>query len=221
MASVRAGRAADEAHAPIEAEIHYRRAIELWPHLPDAGGTHGHGPRLRCSSAPPRRRRWPAATTAPSSSPTSCLPSSTAIANRNDTLGRSNDGPGTCWYAGDVTTAKEATEAMRQEVPESVTLASVTRLCGIAYQLALELRYVEALALARDALRAAERVGGPAELAYALHVVGSLEGHLGRSDSSIAGLHSSLELAQGGARPAAHRRHVAQPARGVCLCRTP
>jgi DNA-binding CsgD family transcriptional regulator len=195
VASVRAGRAADEAQAPIEAEIHYRRAIELWPRLPDAAALTGmdRGSLLE--------RAAEAASLAGSHHGAAVLADqllaeldrdreperhARALERRTRYL----------WYAGDVTTAKEATEAMRQEAPESVTLASVTRLCGIAYQLALELRYVEALALARDALRAAERVGGPAELAYALHVVGSLEGHLGRSDSSIARLHSSLELSR-------------------------
>ena len=38
-----------------------------------------------------------------------------------------------------------------------MTLAVVTRLCGVAYQAALELRYLDALALARDALAAAHQ----------------------------------------------------------------
>ena len=200
VASVRAAQAAEEAHAPIEAEIHYRRAIELWPRVADAeavagidrftlveraaevaflAGSH-HGAvalidqllaELDGEREPERHAR--------------------ALERRARYL----------WYAGDVTTAKEATEAMRQESLESVTFASVTRLCGIAYQLALELRYVEALALARDALAAAERVGGPAEMAYALHVVGSLEGHLGSSDSAIARLQRSLEISRDEADP--------------------
>ena len=194
-ASVRAGRAADEANAPIEAEIHYRRAIELWPRLPDAGAL------TRMDRGSLLERAAEAASLAGSHRGAAALADqllaeldrereperhARALERRARYL----------WYAGDVTTAKQATAAMQQDVPESLTLASVTRLCGIAYQLALELRYVEALALARDALRAAERVGGPAELAYALHVVGSLEGHLGSSDSSIARLHRSLELSR-------------------------
>jgi DNA-binding CsgD family transcriptional regulator len=91
--------------------------------------------------------------------------------------------------------SKRATDALRDGVESGVTLAVVTRLCGVAYQAALELRYLEALALARDALAAAREVGGRAELSYALHVHGSLEGHLGRYDDGIARLHESLDLA--------------------------
>ena len=39
------------------------------------------------------------------------------------------------------------------------------------------------------------RSAGRAEVSYALHVLGSLEGHLGRYDDGIARLHESLELA--------------------------
>ena len=80
------------------------------------------------------------------------------------------------WHAGDRSTSPAATEVLRGGVDSGVTLAAVTRLCGVAYQSALELRYLEALALANDALAAAREIGGPAELGHALHVTGSLRG---------------------------------------------
>ena len=95
-----------------------------------------------------------------------------------------------------------------------MTLAVVTRLCGVAYQAALELRYLDALALARDALAAARQIGGRAEMSYALHVLGSLEGHLGRFEDGIGRLHESLDLAVQRRRRRAHRLDVAQPRRG-------
>ena len=68
------------------------------------------------------------------------------------------------WHAGDRSTSPAATEVLRGGVDSGVTLAAVTRLCGVAYQSALELRYLEALALANDVLAAAREIGGPAEL---------------------------------------------------------
>ena len=99
------------------------------------------------------------------------------------------------WHAGDLTTSKQATEALREGVESGVTLAVVTRLCGVAYQAALELRYLDALVLARDALAAARQTEGHAEMSYALHVLGSIEGHLGDFDNALGRLHESLDLA--------------------------
>lgn len=196
-ASARAGQAPERAHAPIEAEIHYRRAIELWTQVPDAAIVAGVD------------RHWLLERAAESASMAGSHRGAVALADQllaeldPDLHTRvSERRVRFLWYAGDVTMSKHATtEAIRQDVPTTMTVAAVTRLCGVAYQLALELRYVEALALARDALDAAERVGGPAELSHALHVVGSLEGHLGCYESCLARLHRSLELAREAADP--------------------
>jgi len=199
-ASARAGQASEQAHAPIEAEIHYRRAIELWPQVPDAAVVAGVD------------RHWLLERAAESASMAGSHRGAVALADQllaeldpdrdRDLHTRvSERRVRYLWYAGDVTMSKRATEAIRQDAPTTMTVAAVTRLCGVAYQLALELRYVEALALARDALDAAERVGGPAELSYALHVVGSLEGHLGCYDACLARLHRSLELSREAADP--------------------
>ena len=158
-ASVRAGQAAELAHAPIEAQLHYRRALELWPRVADAADGRRDRPARGCSSTPPRSPRWPGATTAPCSSPISCSPSSTRDREPERHARILDRRALYSWHAGDLTTSKRATAALREGVESGVTLAVVTRLCGVAYQAALELRYLDALALARDALAAARQDG--------------------------------------------------------------
>jgi DNA-binding CsgD family transcriptional regulator len=193
-ASVRAGQAAELAHAPIEAQVHYRRALDLWPRVEDAAAIAGVD------------RLWLLEHAAEVASLAGSHHGAVQLA---DQLIAELD-PGAeperharilgrrtlySWHAGDRTTSQQATEALRDGVESGVTLAVVTRLCAVAYHAALELRYLETLALASDALAAAREVGGRAELSYALHVLGSVEGHLGRYDDGIARLHESLELA--------------------------
>ena len=193
-ASVRAGQAAELAHTPIEAQVHYRRALDLWAQVDDAAaiarvdrlwlleqaaevaslaGSHHAAVQLAdqllleldAGSEAERHAR---------------------ILSRRALYSR---------YDGDPSMSPAATEVLRGGVDSGVTLAAVTRLCGVAYQSALELRYLEALALANYVLAAAREIGGPAELGHALHVIGSLQGHLGRYDDGIGQLHRSLELA--------------------------
>jgi DNA-binding CsgD family transcriptional regulator len=193
-ASVRAGQAAELAHAPIEAQLHYRRALDSWSRVDDAATVAGVD------------RLWLLEHAAEVASLAGGHHGAVQLA---DQLIAELDQEGEperharilgrralySWHAGDRTTSQQATAALRDGVESGVTLAVVTRLCAVAYQAALELRYLETLALANDALAAAREVGGRAEVSYALHVLGSVEGHLGRYDEGIARLHESLELA--------------------------
>ena len=193
-ASVRAGQAAELAHAPIEAQVHYRRALELWPRVEGAAAVAGVD------------RLWLLEHAAEVASLAGSHHGAVQLADQLIAELDPEDQPERharilgrralySWHAGDRTTSQRATEALRDGVESGVTLAVVTRLCGVAYQAALELRYLETLALASDAVAAAREVGGRAEVSYALHVLGSVEGHLGRYDDGIARLHESLELA--------------------------
>ena len=196
-ASVRAGQTAEIAHAPIEAQLHYRRALDLWPNVDNAEQIAGVD------------RRWLLEHAAEVASLAGSHHGAMQLA---DQLLAELD-PGVeperharildrralyAWHTGDLTTSKRAAAALREGVESGVTLAAVTRLCGVAYQAALELRYLDGLALARDALAAARQMGGRAEVSYALHVLGSLEGHLGRYDGGIDRLQESLALATEG-----------------------
>ena len=193
-ASVRAGQAAELAHAPIEAQVHYRRALDLWAQVDDAAAIAGVD------------RLWLLEQAAEVASLAGSHHAAVQLADQlllELDAGREAERHARIlsrralysWHAGDRSTSPAATEVLRGGVDSGVTLAAVTRLCGVAYQSALELRYLEALALANDALAAAREIGGPAELGHALHVTGSLQGHLGRYDDGIGQLHRSLELA--------------------------
>ncbi len=193
-ASVRAGQAAEIAHAPIEAQRHYGRALELWPRVTDADDVAGTD------------RLWLLEHAAEVASLAGSHHGALQLADQllaeldaerqPERHARILDRRALySWHAGDLTTSKQATEALREGVESGVTLAVVTRLCGVAYQAALELRYLDALVLARDALAAARQTGGRAEMSYALHVLGSLEGHLGDFDNGLSRLHESLDLA--------------------------
>ena len=196
-ASVQAGRAAELAHAPIEAQAHYSRALELWPRVDDAEAVAGtdrlwlleHAAEVASLAGSHHGALQLADQLVAELDPAREPERHARILDRRALYS---------WHAGDLTTSKQATEALREGVESGVTLAVVTRLCGVAYQAALELRYLDALALARDALAAARQAQGRAEVSYALHVLGSLEGHLGRYDDGIERLHESLELAMQG-----------------------
>jgi tetratricopeptide (TPR) repeat protein len=192
-ASVRAGRTAEVAHAPIEAQLHYRRALDLWSRVADAEAVAGidrlwlleHAAEVASLAGSHHVAVQLADLLIAELDPEREPARHARILDRRALYS---------WHAGDLTTSKRATAALRDGVESGVTLAVVTRLCGVAYQAALELRYLDALALARDALAAARQVGGRAEVSYALHVLGSLEGHLGH-DQGIDRLHESLDLA--------------------------
>jgi DNA-binding NarL/FixJ family response regulator len=193
-ASVQAGRAAELAHAPIEAQAHYSRALELWPRVADAEAVAGtdrlwlleHAAEVASLAGSHHVALQLADQLVADLDPAGQPERHARILDRRALYS---------WHAGDLTTSKQATEALQKGAESGVTLAVVTRLCGVAYQAALELRYLDALALARDALAAAQQTQGRAELSYALHVLGSLEGHLGRYDDGIERLHESLDLA--------------------------
>jgi DNA-binding CsgD family transcriptional regulator/tetratricopeptide (TPR) repeat protein len=193
-ASVQAGRAAEVAHAPIEAQAHYSRALELWPRVTDAEAVAGtdrlwlleHAAEVASLAGSHHGALQLADQLVAELDPAHEPERHARILDRRALYS---------WHAGDLATSKQATEALREGVESGVTLAVVTRLCGVAYQAALELRYLDALALARDALAAAHQAQGRAEVSYALHVLGSLEGHLGRYDDGIERLHESLDLA--------------------------
>ncbi len=193
-ASVRAGQTAELAHAPIEAQLHYGRALELWPRVADAAEVAGTD------------RPWLLEHAAEVASLAGSHHGALQLADQLLTELDPDREPERharildrralySWHAGDLTTSKQATEALREGVESGVTLAVVTRLCGVAYQAALELRYLDALVLARDALAAARQTAGRPELSYALHVLGSLEGHLGDYEHGLSRLHEALDLA--------------------------
>ena len=194
VASVRAGQAAELAHAPIEAAVHYRRALELWPRVADAAAVAGvdrlwlleHAAEVASLAGSHHGAMQLADQLIAELDPHREPERHARILDRRALYS---------WHAGDLTTSRRAAVAMAEGGESGVTLAVVTRLCGVAYQAALELRYLDALALARDALAAARQVGGRSEVSYALHVLGSLEGHLGRYDDGIGRLHESLALA--------------------------
>ncbi len=196
-ASVQAGRTAELAHAPIEAQAHYSRALELWARVGDAEAVAGtdrlwlleHAAEVASLAGSHHGALQLADQLVTELDPAREPERHARILDRRARYS---------WHAGDLTTSKQATEALREGVESGVTLAVVTRLCGVAYQAALELRYLDALALARDALAAAQQAQGRAEVSYALHVLGSLEGHLGRYDDGIDRLHESLDLAMQG-----------------------
>jgi DNA-binding CsgD family transcriptional regulator/tetratricopeptide (TPR) repeat protein len=195
-AAVTAGRAAEAAHAPVEADRHFSMALELWPRVPDAGaragadrawllehaadtaslaGDHGRAARLvdellaeldRDAGADPLRY--------------------TRAQDRRALY---------LWYQGDVATSRQLTEQLLASPDGSPSPATVTRLAGIAYQLALQLQYVDALGVAQRALDEARCLGKASELGVALHVLGSLEGHLGRHDDALERLRHALDLA--------------------------
>ena len=188
------GETAELAHAPIEAQLHYRRALDLWPNVDDAEQIAGVD------------RRWLLEHAAEVASLAGSHHGAMQLADQlldeldpevePERHARILDRRALySWHGGDLTTSKRAAAALREGVESGVTLAAVTRPCGVAYQAALELRYLDALALARDALAAARQMGGRAEVSYALHVLGSLEGHLGRYDEGIDRLQESLALA--------------------------
>lgn len=199
-ASVAAARAADAAGAPIEAHAHYRRAIELWPHVPDAAAVGA------IDRAELLERAAEAASLAGSNhgavqladlllaelGPDDDADRLARIANRRS-LYR--------WHAGDVTSAGWGPLSGGADGDSTMTLAAAARQCGLAHQAALDLRYLDGLALARDAVVAAAATGGTAEMSYALHVLGSIEAHIGRYDDGIGHLHRSLDLAREGADP--------------------
>lgn len=196
--SVAAARAADVANAPVEAQVHYRRAIELWPRIPHAATVAG------IERAELLERAAESASLAGSNHGAVQLVDLllaelgsdvdadrlARIANRR-TLYR--------WHAGDVTAAGWGPLSGGGDAESAMTLAAAARQCGLAHQAALDLRYVDGLALARDAVVAAGAAGGLAEMSYALHVLGSIEAHIGRYDDGIAHLHRSLDLAREGA----------------------
>jgi DNA-binding CsgD family transcriptional regulator len=196
-ASVQAARAAELAHAPIEAQAHYSRALELWARVGDAEVVAGtdrlwlleHAAEVASLAGSHHGALQLADQLVAELDPAREPERHARILDRRARYS---------WHAGDLTISKQATEALREGVESGVALAVVTRLCGVAYQAALELRYLDALALARDALVAAQQAQGRAEVSYALHVLGSLEGHLGRYDDGIDRLHESLDLAMQG-----------------------
>ncbi len=198
--SVAAARAADAANAPVEAQVHYRRAIELWSRVPGAAAMAG------IERADLLERAAESASLAGSNHGAVQLvdlllaelgpdldPDRLARITNRRSLYR--------WHAGDVASAGWGPLSGGTDGDSAMTLAAAARQCGLAHQAALDLHYLDGLALARDAVVAAGAAGGIAEMSYALHVLGSIEAHIGRYDDGIAHLHRSLELAREGGDP--------------------
>jgi DNA-binding CsgD family transcriptional regulator len=194
-ASVRAAAAAECSHAPIEAHLHYCRVIELWAQVADAPDVAGLD-RLTVL-----QRAADAASLAGHHD--------TAIEFAERLLDELDldDQPELyeriagrralyLWYAGEIALSRQSTEQLRALGVADWSASTVARWTGVAHQLALELHYLEALPLARDAVAGARQFSEPAGLAYALHVLGSLESHLGRHDDAIAHLQRSLAISR-------------------------
>jgi len=194
-ASVRAARAAELTHAPIEAQLHYRRALEVWPQVPDAPDVAGID-RLSLL-----QRSADAASLAGDHRAAVELAEQLLEeldADRQPELYEHILGRRALylWYGGEAERSKRSTAALRARQTTEWSPTTIARWTGVAHQLALELHYLEALPLAHDAVDGARLFSGPAGLAHALHVLGSLESHLGCHADAIDHLQRSLALSR-------------------------
>jgi DNA-binding CsgD family transcriptional regulator/tetratricopeptide (TPR) repeat protein len=191
-ASVRAATAAERTHAPVEAQLHYRRALELWPAVDDAAEVAGidRVALLQCAAeAASLAGAQHVAVELAEQLLAELDPEIDAERYERVRSRRSLY----LWYAGDAARSRESTEELLTTAPDAVDTATVVRWCGVAHQLSLQLRYLEATAIARDAVARADQLATPTVLAHAEHVLGSLEAHLGCHEAGIERLRRSLE----------------------------
>lgn len=194
-ASVRAGMAADQAHAPAEAAVQYERALRLWEEAPQAAAGLGlnrvelleRAARVESGLASARaidHIREAIALIDPRLDPV-------RASLLHERLGRYR------WIAGDGAGAMEAYLAATRLVPAEPPSAVRSRVsAGLGQMLMILARFEESRLVCQEALSGARASGARDVEAHALNTLGTNVAYLGDVDAGIAMLRESQAVAR-------------------------